>query len=82
MSTKTIEKLEWRYATKKFDPTKKLSEEKLKILKQTFNLTATSFGLQPIKMVVVSNQALKEKLVPLTFNQLQVRDASTFWFYV
>lgn len=76
MSTKTIEKLEWRYATKKFDPTKKLSGEKLEILKQAFNLTATSFGLQPIKMVVVSNQALKEKLVPFTFNQLQVRDAS------
>lgn len=76
MASETIEKLKWRYATKRFDPSKKLSEEKLEILKQTFNLTATSFGLQPIKMVVVSNQALKEKLVPLTFNQLQVRDAS------
>ncbi len=76
MVSHTIEKLEWRYATKRFDPTKKLSAQKLDVLKQTFNLTATSFGLQPLKLVVVSNQELKEKLVPFTFNQLQVRDAS------
>src|SRR5690554_3290082 len=76
MVYQTIEKLQWRYATKRFDPTKKLSAQKLDVLKQTFNLTATSFGLQPLKLVVVSNQALKEKLVPFTFNQLQIRDAS------
>lgn len=76
MPSKTIEQLKWRYATKKFDPTKKLSDEKLNILKQTFNLTATSFGLQPLKMIVVSNQELKEKLLPFTFYQSQIRDAS------
>lgn len=76
MSSTTIEKLQWRYATKKFDPSKILSEEKLHILKETFNLTATSFGLQPLKLVVLSNLKLKEKLVPFTYNQLQVRDAS------
>lgn len=76
MSSTTIEKLQWRYATKKFDSSKSLSEEKLNVLKQTFNLTATSYGLQPVKMVVVSNQEVKEKLVPLTYNQPQVRDAS------
>ena len=76
MVSETIEKLKWRYATKKFDPNKKLPKEKLDILKEAFNLTATSFGLQPIKMVVVANQALKEQLLPLTYNQIQVRDAS------
>ena len=76
MSSDTIKKLQWRYATKRFDPSKKLSKEKLDILKQAFNLTATSFGLQPLKLVVVSNQSIKEKLVPFTFNQPQVRDAS------
>lgn len=76
MSSQTIRQLKWRYATKKFDPSKKLSEEKLNILKETFNLTATSFGLQPLKMLVVSNPNLKEKLVPLTYHQVQVRDAS------
>lgn len=76
MSSKTIEKLQWRYATKRFDSSKTLSAEKLNILKETFNLTATSYGLQPLKLVVISNAALKNKLMPLTYNQAQVRDAS------
>ncbi len=76
MSSNTIEKLQWRYATKRFDSSKNLSEEKLRILKETFNLTATSFGLQPLKLVIVSNTALKEQLMPLSYNQPQVRDAS------
>ncbi|HLV92969.1 MAG TPA: NAD(P)H-dependent oxidoreductase [Aequorivita sp.] len=76
MSSKTIEKLQWRYATKKFDASKTLSEEKLNVIKETFNLTATSFGLQPLKLVVISDAGLKEKLLPLTYNQPQVRDAS------
>lgn len=76
MASNTIEKLEWRYATKRFDSSKKLSEEKLNVLKQAFNLTATSFGLQPLKMVVVSNQNIKENLMSFTYNQPQIRDAS------
>jgi hypothetical protein len=76
MSSKTIEQLQWRYATKRFDPLKSLSEEKLIILKETFNLTATSFGLQPLKLVVVSNTELKAQLMAFTYNQPQVRDAS------
>ncbi|MEM0519655.1 NAD(P)H-dependent oxidoreductase [Aequorivita flava] len=76
MSSNIIDNLHWRYATKKFDPSKLLSDEKLKILKQTFNLTATSFGLQPLKLIVVSNPKLKEQLMPLSYHQSQVRDAS------
>ncbi|MBT0608016.1 NAD(P)H-dependent oxidoreductase [Aequorivita echinoideorum] len=76
MASEIIDQLKWRYATKKFDPNKTLSAEKLDILKQTFNLTATSFGLQPLKMVIVSNQETKNALMPLTYNQSQVRDAS------
>jgi len=76
MSSQTIEKLQWRYATKRFDPSKILSEEKLQILKESFNLTATSYGLQPLKMLVISNPETKEKLVPLTMQQAQVNDAS------
>ncbi len=76
MNSQILESLKWRYATKKFDPKKKLSAEKLSVLKETFNLTATSYGLQPLKMLVITNDKLKEKLVPLSFNQLQVRDAS------
>lgn len=76
MLSNTTEKLQWRYATKKFDSSKILSEEKLNVLKETFNLTATSFGLQPLKLVVISNAELKGKLMPITYNQPQVRDAS------
>lgn len=72
----TIEKLQWRYACKRFDPNKKLSEDKLAILKESFNLTATSYGLQPLKMVVVEDQDLKNRLLPYTYNQKQVQDAS------
>lgn len=76
MPENTIQKLNWRYATKNFDSSRKLSDEKLEVLKQTFNLTATSYGLQPVKMIVVSNQEVKNELMPLTYNQPQVRDAS------
>ena len=76
MPSKTIEKLKWRYATKKFDSSKTLSEEKLDIIKETFNLTATSYGLQPLKLLVISKKDIKEQLMPLTYNQSQVRDAS------
>ena len=76
MTCEIIDKLQWRYACKKFDTTKKLSEEKLTVLKQAFNLTATSYGLQPLKMLVISTQKLKKALVPLTHNQRQVADCS------
>ncbi len=70
-----IDSLTWRYATKKFDSSKKLSVEQLNTLKQAFNLTATSFGLQPLKLVVLSNSKLKEKLTPLCYYQEQVAQA-------
>lgn len=72
----TIKQLEWRYATKKFDKTKKLSASKLNILKQAFNLTATSFGLQTISLVVVTNSNLRVLLVEHAYKQSQVLDAS------
>jgi len=71
-----IDSLTWRYATKKFDSSKKLSSAQINTLKQAFNLTATSFGLQPIKLVIITNQELKEKLIPLCFYQEQVAQAS------
>jgi len=71
-----IEQLQWRYATKKFDDTKQLSKEKIDILKQAFNLTATSYGLQPLKLVVFNNKALQAELVPHSMNQVQVAQAS------
>ncbi|GAB1858309.1 NAD(P)H-dependent oxidoreductase [Flavobacteriaceae bacterium MHTCC 0001] len=74
--SKTISQLKWRYATKKFDSTKILSPQKLDILKQAFNLTATSYGLQTIKMLLIEDKALRKTLVKPAFNQSQVVDAS------
>jgi nitroreductase len=71
-----IEKLQWRYATKKFDASKILPEEKLNLLKEAFNLTALSYGLQTLKMVVVKDQSLREQLVRHAYGQRQVADAS------
>ncbi len=71
-----IEKLQWRYATKKFDSKLYISNEKLNILKEAFNLTATSYGLQPIKLVIVKNKALQANLLEYSMNQEQVAQAS------
>jgi len=53
-----IDSLKWRYATKKFDNTKYVSDEKLAIIKEAFSLTASSYGLQPVKMLVISDKEL------------------------
>ena len=71
-----IESLEWRYATKKFDPSKKLSKQQVETLKKAFNLTPTSFGLQPMKMIVISDKQLQEQFVKHSYFQRQVADAS------
>ncbi|MBV1924641.1 MAG: NAD(P)H-dependent oxidoreductase [Flavobacteriaceae bacterium] len=75
-SSTIIEKLQWRYAVKNFDADKKLSEEKMATLKESFNLTATSYGLQPLKMLVVSNPEVIKDMVPMSMNQAQVGNAS------
>ena len=71
-----IDSLNWRYATKKFDSSRKLSLEQVNVLKDAFNLTASSYGLQPIKLVVISNQDLKNKLLESSMNQQQVVQCS------
>jgi nitroreductase len=76
MKMNNIDALNWRYATKKFDSGRILPKEKLEVLKNVFNLTATSYGLQPIKLVVVQNKKIQEKLVKFSMNQQQVFTAS------
>lgn len=71
-----INSLEWRYATKKFDPSKKLTEQQIETLKKAFNLTPTSFGLQPLKLIVIENKELQEEFVKHCYYQRQVADAS------
>jgi nitroreductase/dihydropteridine reductase len=76
MTHTLIENLRWRYAVKKFDASKKVSDTDLEIFLESLRLTASSFGLQPWKFVVVETQALKEKLLEHSYNQSQVVDAS------
>jgi len=71
-----INSLEWRYATKKFNPSKILSNQQINTLKTAFSLTATSFGLQPVKMIVICDKELQEKFVEHSYYQRQVADAS------
>ena len=73
---KTIKALNWRYAVKSFDENYELPAEKMDVLKQAFNLTPTSFGLQPLKMLVVKNKDLRKKLLPHSMGQDKVVTAS------
>jgi len=76
MNMNIVESLQWRYAVKKFDENEILSDKKINTLKEAFNLTATSYGLQPVKMVVVKNKEIQKELVQYSFNQEQVEQAS------
>ena len=71
-----IDSLKWRYAVKKFDSSKELSETQIHTLKEAFNLTATSYGLQPLKLVVIKNKEVQEKLLAHSMKQQQVVQAS------
>lgn len=67
-----IEALNWRYATKKFDPSKKIKEEDLEILKESVRLTATSYGLQAFQVKIISDQETKNKILSACNNQAQI----------
>ena len=71
-----IDSLKWRYAVKKFDIEKQLTENQINTLKEAFNLTATSYGLQPLKLLVIKNKNIQKELVLHSWNQPQVLEAS------
>ena len=71
-----LEKLKWRYATKVFDSNQKIADDVWEIIEQSLVLTPSSFGLQPWKFLVVTDQAVKEKLVEHSWNQEQVAACS------
>ena len=76
MKNNVIEKLNWRYATKMFDKSKKISDDDLNILIESLRLTPSSFGLQPWKFVLVKNIDLREKIKDASYGQIQMTDAS------
>lgn len=77
-NTQIKEALNWRYAVKKFDATKKISTQDWQTLTQSLTLAPSSYGLQPWKFLVIENPELREKLKAVSWNQTQVTDASHF----
>jgi|SRR5581483_5211361 len=71
-----INQLNWRYATKQFDPQRKISPENWAVLEEALALSPSSFGLQPWKFIVVTDPSIREKLVPASWGQRQIADAS------
>lgn len=76
MSNKIIEALEWRYAVKKYDSSKSISDLDLTILQESIRLTPTSFGLQPLHVFIIKDKTIRQKLFEASYGQSQVVDAS------
>ena len=77
VSNEVVERqLAWRYATKVFDTTKKIAEADWQTLEKSLVLCPSSFGLQPWKFFIVTDQVTKEKLKSASWNQAQIADAS------
>jgi nitroreductase len=76
MSQTFLSQLNWRFATKAFDPEKKVSEENLHKILDAIRLAPTSYGLQPFNVEVISNPELRKALLPASYGQAQVTDAS------
>ncbi len=77
-TTDLLEHLNWRYATKQFDPAKKIAPEIWTALEDALVLTPSSYGLQPWKFLIITSPELKEQLQPLSWNQSQVTDCSHY----
>jgi nitroreductase / dihydropteridine reductase len=69
--------LAWRYATKKFDPSKKVSEADLASILEAGNLAPTAYGLQPFRIIKIENRDLRSKMREVSYGQAQVTEAGT-----
>lgn len=74
--TTLLQQLQWRYATKKMDPSQSVPLDKVDRILEAIRLTATSSGLQPYEVLVVTNPAVREQIKPVSWNQGQVTDCS------
>ncbi|MBN8643565.1 MAG: NAD(P)H-dependent oxidoreductase [Flavobacteriales bacterium] len=74
--TQFIKDANWRYATKKFDASKKVTAEDLATLKEAIRLSASSYGLQPYKVFIIENPEIRAQLQPASWGQTQIVDAS------
>ena len=76
-----LKQMEWRYATKKFDIRKKVSQHHISLLKRAIQLSVSSYGLQLYKVIIVENEEVKQLLKPASWNQSQVSDASHLFVF-
>lgn len=72
----TLNTRNWRYATKKYDASKTVPQATLETLLEAIRLSASSYGLQPYHIFVISDPALKQQLRPVSWNQSQIEEAS------
>jgi nitroreductase len=77
-TSQLLDALHWRYATKVFDPNRKIPADIWATLEESLVLSASSFGLQPYRFLVINDKATREKLMPHAWGQRQVIDASHF----
>lgn len=77
-SSELISALEWRYATKKFDPSRIISQETWKALEESLRMSPSSYGLQPWRFFVIENSEVRKQLKVASWNQSQVTDASHY----
>ncbi len=73
---KLIENLKWRYATKKYDTTKKVSDDDLQQIKEAIRLSPSSYGLQAFKILDIKDKDIREKLKLASYWQPQITEAS------
>ena len=71
-----LDRLNWRYAAKAYDKSKKVSEADLRVLEEAVLLAPSSFGIQPYKVFVISDPGIREGLLPAAYNQAAITDAS------
>jgi nitroreductase/dihydropteridine reductase len=71
-----IQRLEWRYAAKKLDPAKAVSQDKVERILEAARLAPTSSGLQPFEIYVVTSKSVREEIKPIAWNQAQITDGS------
>jgi nitroreductase len=73
-----VDALNWRYATRKFDPARKIPAAEWNALEQSLVLAPSSIGLQPWKFYIITDPAMKERLMPAAWHQVQVVECSHF----
>ena len=76
MKDKIEQALNWRYATKKYDPNFQLDAETIALLEKSLQLTPSSYGLQPLHFFWIEDPVLREKVKEIAWNQQQIVDAA------